>query len=330
MKLCICIPTYNRLPYLKELVSSVEPFLSPDVGLAISDNGSSDGTAPYLHTLQERYPQSVRINISQKNLGPDRNYQLAVATASAEFCWLMGSDDRVSPDAIPRALRLVESGADIVVSSRVDCTLGMREIGVRSWFSDSDQNVYDFRLPADRERFFKNAKGLGALFSYLSTTIFRKSSWDSVLYDGSLDSSAYSHAYILLEAVFNGARIKVVPDPLVMARGGNDHFLQSGEAKRILLDIDGYAKIARMLSEYSDPDLILRTVRKEQPWWRIAKLGALLKTTDDLRRACRSLKAGGYSSLTVFLTQICYAIPWPVLFAAIVKKSIKTARKHVG
>ena len=54
MILSICIPTYNRLPFLKELLPAILGQVDSgraEVEVVVSDNASTDDTADYLRSL---------------------------------------------------------------------------------------------------------------------------------------------------------------------------------------------------------------------------------------------------------------------------------------
>ena len=61
----VIIPTFNRLPLLKEALNSVWRQTYADYEVIVVDDGSSDGTANYLKSLDER----VKV-LTQLNCGP--------------------------------------------------------------------------------------------------------------------------------------------------------------------------------------------------------------------------------------------------------------------
>ena len=74
--LSICIPTYNREPFLKVLLDSIIAQANPDeVQIAISDNASSDQTKKLVENIRMSYPNivyfrwQIRIILSKKLLG---------------------------------------------------------------------------------------------------------------------------------------------------------------------------------------------------------------------------------------------------------------------
>ena len=105
MTLSICIPTYNRAAFLKELLPSILRQLaevpSGEVELVVSDNASSDGTADYLRSLGSSH---LRWWTNDENIGGDRNFLKCVAEAKGKYVWLFGDDDLMPEDSLARAL----------------------------------------------------------------------------------------------------------------------------------------------------------------------------------------------------------------------------------
>lgn len=116
--LSICIPTYNRLQYLKDLLpgvlDQVERVLRGTVEVVVSDNGSTDGTGAYLALLN--HPR-LRFWTNERNIGGDRNFLKCIREARGKFVWLIGDDDIVLEGALERAMQLVANGnVDLVIS----------------------------------------------------------------------------------------------------------------------------------------------------------------------------------------------------------------------
>jgi len=106
MQLSICIPTYNRIGFLKEMLASVaaqimEYKLHNEIEVVVSNNGSSDGTQEYLAGLPTQYPGvTFRINNNEGNLGFVRNILKTVEISGAKYWWFIGDDDAVPPGVL--------------------------------------------------------------------------------------------------------------------------------------------------------------------------------------------------------------------------------------
>lgn len=102
MRLSICIPTYNRARYLRELLPAILDRVDVgEVEVVVSDNASTDDTAEYLRTI--KHPD-LRWWTNEENIGGDRNFLKCVAEARGEYVWLFGDDDIMPAGAVGRVV----------------------------------------------------------------------------------------------------------------------------------------------------------------------------------------------------------------------------------
>ena len=126
-KLSICIPTYNRMPYLRELLPGVlgQVARTPvgEVELLVSDNASADGTADYLRSIDDPH---LRWWTNDENIGGDRNFLKCVGEASGEYVWLFGDDDIMPAGSVEMVLSFLRSNdiGLLVSDDREDCAPG--------------------------------------------------------------------------------------------------------------------------------------------------------------------------------------------------------------
>ena len=129
MTLSICIPTYNRLRFLTELLPSILRQLagvpSSEVELVVSDNASTDGTADYLRSIDDSH---LRWWTNAENIGGDRNFLKCVAEAKGEYVWLFGDDDLMPENSVMRVLDFLRKGNPALLVS-VDCDVEPRLYG---------------------------------------------------------------------------------------------------------------------------------------------------------------------------------------------------------
>lgn len=100
--LSICIPTYNRVGYISELLPVVLAQVgSGEVELVVSNNASTDGTADYLRSIDD---PRLRWWTNDENIGGDRNFLKCVEEAKGEYVWLFGDDDLLPEGSVTRVL----------------------------------------------------------------------------------------------------------------------------------------------------------------------------------------------------------------------------------
>jgi abequosyltransferase len=111
--LSLTIPTFNRAPFLAELLEALLPQfagLEADAAeLVISDNASTDNTAEMIASFQAR-GLAIRYHLQPENIGADGNFLTCLEIARGQYCWVMGDDDLPLPNAIPALISLLEQG----------------------------------------------------------------------------------------------------------------------------------------------------------------------------------------------------------------------------
>lgn len=245
--LSICIPTWNRDIFLNDLLNSI--FCQTFTGtleVVISDNASTDGTMSVVKSFQGG-GIPIRYNVSEVNVGPDKNFLKAAALASGTYVWMIGSDDQIEDGGIASTLARLESKRDVYLQDRIKCSFNMEPIARESFWFDDVKVEWDFSRDGLSD-YFTKCKSLGGLGSYLSSIIIRKDAWDRIQCPDKYLGSFYSHSYKVLSCLSDGGSLAIVKNSPVMYRGGNDHFLQEGLCKRTLIDFQGFGLIAEDFS----------------------------------------------------------------------------------
>lgn len=120
--LSICIPTYNRLCYLKELlprlIEQIRSAPDGEIELLVSDNASMDDTAEF---LKKQVVPFLRYWTNSENIGGDRNFLKCVTEANGEYVWLVGDDDILPDGAVARVVQcLKEHAPALLISDQED------------------------------------------------------------------------------------------------------------------------------------------------------------------------------------------------------------------
>lgn len=243
-KLSICIPTYNRKIYLLDLIDNLLNQVDGKlVQIVISDNCSTDGTQDELYARLSKF-DFVKLDFLSQNYGADYNYQNVIKMADGEYCWFIGSDDQIVLTGVDDILSYLKSQSDIYLLDREECDVNLNPIRVRRWHKDNYQVPgLGFHSKSQLIEYFESSLKLGAVFSYLSSIVFKKSEWDFYPIPDSLNGTLYSHVYPLLSMVRDGCRLTKVTDQVVLSRGGNDSFLINWN-KRGIIDLKGYKLLA--------------------------------------------------------------------------------------
>jgi glycosyltransferase involved in cell wall biosynthesis len=105
----IVLPVRNGGRYLPECVDSILGQSCGDLALEILENGSTDGTAEWLETVQD---SRVRVWPAARPLPIDQNWQRAVTLPKGEFLLFMGHDDRLDPGYLSIVDELIRRAPD--------------------------------------------------------------------------------------------------------------------------------------------------------------------------------------------------------------------------
>lgn len=112
--LSIAIPTYNRAGFLENLLHNIVPqakALEGMIEICISNNASSDNTREMVMSFKDKYPDLIKYNDNEKNLGYDRNMLKAIELAVGEFIWTFGDDDLVREGGLNEVIKLIKESS---------------------------------------------------------------------------------------------------------------------------------------------------------------------------------------------------------------------------
>ena len=201
IKLSLCVPTYNRVTYLRELmpvlIAEVETANRSEiqVELLISNNASTDSSGAYLSGLS---CPGLRMFCNGSNIGGDRNFLACVDRAAGEYVWLFGDDEVILPGAIVRVLALLSEVKPALLVLR-DARCGNKEKSSVAVYSD-----YVNCVRTEGMEIFALAHTL------ITANVFRRDVFDLQTARAMLRTS-YAHMYGLLLGLRRGGRVAVAP-----------------------------------------------------------------------------------------------------------------------
>jgi len=246
IKLSICIPTYNRLNFLPGTVDSILKQYVAGLQIVISDNCSTDGTKEWVNKLIGDHPEyNIKYYCWDKNMGADLNYMKAIEIADGEYCWFMGSDDQIKEGAVKLILSKLSNEYDAMLFCRTLCDVNLIPYGKDYALRKKlNEGLFDFSNNDELTFYLRMATNLSALFSYLSTIIIKKTAWEEIVLDDTFIGSAYSHVFKIFSFLRKGGVLYYSKESIVFTRVGNDSFQTQHINDRLVLDLDGYFKLA--------------------------------------------------------------------------------------
>ena len=301
-KLSICIPTYNRAGFISSTLESIVSQLCSDIEIVIMDGASTDNTEAVVEKFQRQY-KNIRYFRGETNSGVDADLATSIILAQGEFCWLMSSDDLLTSDAIHRVLTEIESGCDIYLCNRTECSKDMAPIQKQYWFPKGiEDQIFELKDGNALREYLDATSMVGALFSYIPCVIVRRNDWLSIQGSDEFFGTGYSHVFRLFSIIKKGCRLKYICASLVLCRMDNDSFSSKGVVNRYLLDFNGYKRIADslFLDDITHASFLSVLIR-EHKWYRILKLRANVISSEEWFNIKNILLGIGYSPFTLLL-----------------------------
>jgi glycosyltransferase involved in cell wall biosynthesis len=135
----VIVPTYNRLDFLKQALSSIWAQTFRDYEVVVVDDGSNDGTQQYLQELGNKVWA-----IRQANSGPGAARNIGVREARGDYVAFLDSDDLWFPwtlEIFARAIREhgnphILGGKFVEFTDERELLNIQREAYGTSWFAD--------------------------------------------------------------------------------------------------------------------------------------------------------------------------------------------------
>ncbi len=115
-RISICIPTVDRLPYLRESVVSAQAQSIGAVEILIGDDGDSDELRTWALDAAAA-DERVRYLKTPRRLGLAGNWNFLADSATGEFLTIIGDDDRLLPEFAERLLHETTNEVAVVFSN---------------------------------------------------------------------------------------------------------------------------------------------------------------------------------------------------------------------
>ena len=93
-KISVCIPSYNAEPFIGETIKSVLDSDYRNFEIIVNDDASTDNTPAIVESIRDG---RIRFYRNERNVGPVRNWNLAVTKATGEYVSLLNHDDLYGP-----------------------------------------------------------------------------------------------------------------------------------------------------------------------------------------------------------------------------------------
>lgn len=178
MFLSIVIPVYNEeesLPQLKTALDGALSSFARPWEVILVDDGSKDGSATALEEMAAADPEHVHVVLLRRNFGQTTAIAAGIDHASGEIIVLMDADLQNDPADIPRMLKKLDEGYDVVSGWRKDRkdtfitrTLPSRLAnGLISWVTGVQLHDYGCTLKAYRREVITGFRLYGEMHRFI-------------------------------------------------------------------------------------------------------------------------------------------------------------------
>jgi glycosyltransferase involved in cell wall biosynthesis len=209
----IVVPSYQRLPYLKEALTSALAQTFRDFELIVSDDDSSDEVAGYVASLED---SRIHYRRNPRNLGIAMNNLAAFSVAKGRYIASLHDDDIWEPEFLATLVPALEADDEITVAF---CDHHLIDENGRLLPERSDGNSHFFKRdhlqPGRHQPFLKQAI-IDSTIPMVMAAVFRKSIREGAEFSPQVGGSYdYWLAYL---AVRGGAAVYYVPRRLTRYR----------------------------------------------------------------------------------------------------------------
>jgi abequosyltransferase len=210
-RLSICIATLNRGAFIGETLDTIVSQLRDDMELLVVDGASEDDTAEIVGAYAARDPRVRYVRLSVAS-GVDHDYDIAVACARGDYCWLMTDDDLLKPGAVERVLRELDGRVELVI---VNTEVRTIDFGVTLRSAQIVKDADEDYAPEDADRLLIDT---AHALSFIGCVVVSRTFWNA-----RDRASFYGSLFIHVGVIFQGRtpRTHLIAEPLIVIRYGN-------------------------------------------------------------------------------------------------------------
>ena len=258
----ICIPTWNRRPYLEALLENIYTQIQgdDDYQVVIGDNNSSDDSyqsiAKYFDKLNIKYIRRDR------NIGSMLNVCSVLNEGDGLYCILTGDDDLFREGWLPLLKPLVLTHSpDVISSNRFVCDRQMTiQYSEQCGPIVQEPTLYQCRQPGVLLDYLNKTESTSG-FGFLSNLVIRQKCWVNSIDCEYVNRHPFAHMIRIMDILFNhGGSILRVPFETVLVRAGEDRLEElmgqpgATDFDKLMVHLDGFLTASSFIFSNS-PDL---------------------------------------------------------------------------
>jgi glycosyltransferase involved in cell wall biosynthesis len=205
MKVSLCIPQYNRIPFLLKNLEFIAQQTYPNIEVVISDDASTDNTLEEIEKLKSTYKYPLIYFRHQVNIGYDANLRKSLELSTGDYCITLGNDDTINKvDDIERIVSFLQAN-------------DLPELGFCNYIEDHNRETIITRASTTQVIGTGDAIALKYYrsFSYVAGIIIRKDVFNQVN-TNKVDGSVYVQMYFAARIISNGGRLFMYKEPVII------------------------------------------------------------------------------------------------------------------
>jgi glycosyltransferase involved in cell wall biosynthesis len=240
--LAICIPVWNNGDLLKLSLRSVANSikgLTNETEIIISDNCSEEDILSIVNEVRTEYKlNNIVYKRNRSNIGFANNVLSVVMHSTAEYCWILGSDDFLFHDSVSKVIRILKRNKDLDFLS---VGWGKLDLTKHSHISYNDPNAFINLINSKSTHDSRTTGMVSGNVSFdilvnsnvtylgaLMTSIFKRKPWQDYIEATRITvqtnsfyrlEEIYPHAYVFAHA-FVGSKSYYFGEDLVLAGSG--------------------------------------------------------------------------------------------------------------
>jgi abequosyltransferase len=213
----VCIPAYNRVHHLTDLLDSIFAQDFNDFEVVICEDLSRERQqiAAIVHEYQSSYPEKLRYFENEENLGYDANIRNLVHRASGQFCFFMGNDDLMCQGALQNVAS--------IVSRYPNAGLILKSYG---WFDETPEKVnQEIRWFKEEKEFPAGVPAIRFAFrrsGVIAGYVVHRDSADQAATD-KFDGTLFYQMHLTANVLIHKTAV-CTPQVLVLCRGNEPEF----------------------------------------------------------------------------------------------------------
>ncbi|WP_445710017.1 glycosyltransferase [Flavobacterium sp.] len=165
-KIACIIASYNYGDFLIEAVESVLKQTVVPNEILISDDCSSDETQLIAESYVKKYPDLIKYNRNETNLGIVKHFNKAISLTKSDYIVFLGADNRLLSNYIEKCAEVLDKDDDIAIAYTDYALFGSRAKLVYNSFDESkkgeiiNDSFYQIVFPCfdDRNSLFQELK----------------------------------------------------------------------------------------------------------------------------------------------------------------------------